>query len=211
MKCPRKKLPTFGWIWQSGFCRSTVLWRMAVLLFAGNCRAVSCRHSCRACHRTSWRWSLHDWARDISSLGRDVRPTPPALVKPFVTRQKNDAADAATASRLTMRSVEPTVTTTTGPGHDFLRDFLRARDLLVCQRTQTVNAPHGHHAKHQPVDEAATGLEPFEPPKLYRPPIGPFYAPLSNALKFAWKAISASAGGMFPKGSTGRRLLNQSA
>ena len=36
----------------------------------------------------------HYWARQISEMGHDVRLIPPAYVKPFVKRQKNDASDA---------------------------------------------------------------------------------------------------------------------
>jgi len=36
----------------------------------------------------------HYWAREIGQLGHTVRLIPPAYVKPFVKRQKNDAADA---------------------------------------------------------------------------------------------------------------------
>lgn len=51
--------------------------------------------------------TAHFWAREISALGHEVRLVPPAYVKPFVKRQKNDAADAEAiveaASRPTMR------------------------------------------------------------------------------------------------------------
>ena len=36
----------------------------------------------------------HYWGRELTQLGHQVRPIPPAYVKPFVKRQKNDAADA---------------------------------------------------------------------------------------------------------------------
>ena len=38
--------------------------------------------------------SSHHWAREIGTLGHAVRLIPPAYVKPFVKRHKNDAADA---------------------------------------------------------------------------------------------------------------------
>jgi transposase len=38
--------------------------------------------------------SSHFWAREIGQLGHEVRMIPPAYVKPFIKRQKNDAADA---------------------------------------------------------------------------------------------------------------------
>jgi transposase len=38
--------------------------------------------------------SAHHWARETGRFGHAVRLIPPAYVKPFVKRQKNDAADA---------------------------------------------------------------------------------------------------------------------
>jgi transposase len=53
--------------------------------------------------------SAHHWGREIMSFGHEVRLIPPIYVKPFVKRQKNDAADAEAiteaASRPTMRFV----------------------------------------------------------------------------------------------------------
>ena len=90
--------------------------------------------------------SSHHWAREISRLGHQVRLIPPAYVKPFVKRQKNDAADAEAiceaAQRPTMRFVVPKSEQTQAAGLVF-----RARDLLVEQRTQIINALRGHLAE----------------------------------------------------------------
>ena len=51
----------------------------------------------------------HHWGRELQRLGHEVQLIPPAYVKPYVKRQKNDAADAAAiceaAQRPTMRFV----------------------------------------------------------------------------------------------------------
>src|SRR5262245_7257240 len=38
--------------------------------------------------------SSHHWSRELQTLGHTVRLTPPAYVRPYVKRHKNDAADA---------------------------------------------------------------------------------------------------------------------
>ena len=45
----------------------------------------------------------HFWGRLAQSLGHDVRLIPPIYVKPFVKRQKNDAADAAAIAEAVLR------------------------------------------------------------------------------------------------------------
>jgi transposase len=51
----------------------------------------------------------HYWARELRALGHDVRLMAPSYVKPYVKRQKNDAADAEAiceaVGRPTMRFV----------------------------------------------------------------------------------------------------------
>ena len=91
--------------------------------------------------------SAHHWGRAIRDLGHEVRLIPPVYVKPFVKRQKNDAADAEAiaeaASRPTMRFVA--VKTDEQQARAML---FRTRDLLVRQRTQLINALRGHLAEH---------------------------------------------------------------
>lgn len=119
--------------------------------------------------------TAHYWAREISALGHTVRLVPPAYVKPFVKRQKNDAADAEAiaeaASRPTMRFVEPK-----SPRQQARAMVFRTRDLFVRQRTQTINALRAHLAEHgliapqglsnlagiqRVVDEGTADLEPL--------------------------------------------------
>ena len=119
--------------------------------------------------------SAHHWAREIGRLGHVVRLIPPAYVKPFVKRQKNDAADAEAiceaAQRPTMRFVVPKSEQAQAAAVVF-----RARDLLVKQRTQIINALWGHltefgivvakgpaHVPHL-VRAVADGAEPIPEP-----------------------------------------------
>jgi transposase len=85
----------------------------------------------------------HHWGREIMALGHEVRLIPPQYVKPYVKRQKNDAADAEAiaeaASRPSMRFVA--VKSAEAQGEAMV---LKTRDLLTAQRTQTINALRGH-------------------------------------------------------------------
>jgi len=91
--------------------------------------------------------SAHYWGREIEALGHQVRLLPPIYVKPFVKRHKNDAADAEAiteaAERPTMRFVAVKTEAQQAQGMLF-----RTRDLLVRQRTQTINALRGHLAEY---------------------------------------------------------------
>jgi transposase len=90
--------------------------------------------------------TAHFWAREIGALGHEVRLIPPAYVKPYVKRQKNDAADAEAiceaVTRPSMRFVP--VKSEARQGVMMLR---RTRDLLMRQRTMLLNAIRAHLAE----------------------------------------------------------------
>jgi len=83
--------------------------------------------------------SAHHWARALERLGHDVRLMPPAYVKPYVKRNKNDGRDAEgcweAMGRPGMRFV-PVKTI----GQQAALSLHRGRELLVRQRTQIANA-----------------------------------------------------------------------
>jgi transposase len=87
--------------------------------------------------------AAHYWARELIKLGHDVRLIPPARVKAFVPRQKNDAADAqgicAAVRQPGMRFVP-----VKSVEQQSLLMLHAARDVLVGQRVQVMNAMRGH-------------------------------------------------------------------
>ena len=89
----------------------------------------------------------HYWARELGALGHDVRLMAPSYVKPYVKRQKNDAADAEAiceaVSRPTMRFV-PVKTAE----QQSVMVLHRTRLMLMRQRTRLANAIRGHMAEY---------------------------------------------------------------
>lgn len=88
----------------------------------------------------------HHWARTLQALGHRVRLIPPQYVKPFVKRGKTDRNDAEAiseaASRPSMRSVP-----IKSAEQQAQAMRLSARELLISQRTQLINALRGHAAE----------------------------------------------------------------
>ena len=96
-----------------------------------------CRVAMEACG------GAHYWSREMKQAGHEVRLIAPRYVKPFVKRQKNDAADAEAiveaALRPTMRYVEPK------SQEQQARSILfRTREQFVKQRTEAINALRSH-------------------------------------------------------------------
>lgn len=85
----------------------------------------------------------HYWAREIAALGHEVRLIPPAYVKPFVKRGKTDAADAEAISEAVIRKTMRFVPVKTAE-QQAAAMVLKARALLVRQRTQSINALRAH-------------------------------------------------------------------
>lgn len=88
----------------------------------------------------------HYWSRELQALGHRVRLMPPSYVKPYVKRQKNDAADAEAiceaVSRANMRFVE----TKTVEQQSCLV-LHRTRHLFIRQQTSVINAIRAHLAE----------------------------------------------------------------
>jgi transposase len=90
--------------------------------------------------------SSHYWSRELQALGHTVRLMPAAYVKPYVKRQKNDAADAEAiceaVTRANMRFVE-----TKTPEQQSCLMLHRTRHLLIRQQTAVINAIRAHLAE----------------------------------------------------------------
>lgn len=90
--------------------------------------------------------SAHHWGRELMALGHDVRLIPPAYVKPFVRRQKNDANDAAAICEAMGRPGLRFVKVRSIANQAMLMQH-KAREMLVAQRTQLFNGLRGHLAE----------------------------------------------------------------
>jgi transposase len=155
--------------------------RKAVLAFFGT--LPPCLVGLEACG------SAHHWARELIKLGHDARIMPPAYVKPYVRRQKNDAADAAAICEALTRPSMRFVGVRTLENQALLMRH-KAREMLVLQRTQLLNGLRGHlneigviaaqgprHA-HQLADRIEAGDEDI--PLAVREALAPLVAQLRN-------------------------------
>src|SRR5512140_3251112 len=90
--------------------------------------------------------SSHYWARELQALGHTVRLMPPAYVKPYVKRQKNDAADAEAICEAVTRANMRFVPTKT-PEQQSGMVLHRTRHLCMRQQISVINAIRAHFAE----------------------------------------------------------------
>jgi transposase len=88
----------------------------------------------------------HHWSRELQALGHRVRLMPPAYVKPYVKRQKNDAADAEAICEAVTRANMRFVETKTSEQQSCLM-LHRTRRLFIRQQTSVINAIRAHLAE----------------------------------------------------------------
>jgi transposase len=88
----------------------------------------------------------HHWSRALKSLGHTVRLMPPAYVKPYVKRQKNDVADAEAICEAVTRANMRFVETKTQEQQSCLM-LHRTRHLFIRQQTSVINAIRAHLAE----------------------------------------------------------------
>jgi len=90
--------------------------------------------------------SSHHWSRELRALGHTVRLMPAAYVKPYVKRQKNDAADAeAICEAVTRANMRFVATKTLGQQSCLM--LHRTRHLFIRQQTAVINAIRAHLAE----------------------------------------------------------------
>src|SRR5947209_4577779 len=90
--------------------------------------------------------SSHHWSRELKALGHTVRLMPAAYVKPYVKRQKNDAADAEAICEAVTRANMRFVATKTLEQQSCLM-LHRTRHLFIRQQTAVINAIRAHLAE----------------------------------------------------------------
>ena len=90
--------------------------------------------------------SSHYWSRELQALGHTVRLMPPAYVKPYLKRQKNDSADAEAICEAVTRTNMRFVPTKTVEQQSCLM-LHRTRHLFIRQQTAVINAIRAHFAE----------------------------------------------------------------
>ena len=90
--------------------------------------------------------TAHHWARELQKLGHEVRLMPPRYVKPYVKRNKNDAADAEAICEAVTRPTMRLMPVKTVDQQSVLM-LHRTRQLFIRQRTTLINSIRAHLAE----------------------------------------------------------------
>ena len=90
--------------------------------------------------------SSHHWSRELQALGHTVRLMPPAYVKSYVKRQKNDTTDTEAICRAVARPNVRFVPTKTVEQQSCLM-LHRARHLFIRQQTAVINSIRAYLAE----------------------------------------------------------------
>jgi transposase len=88
----------------------------------------------------------HHWSRQLQALGHKVRLMPPVYVKPYLKRQKNDAADAEAICEAVTRANMRFVETKTVEQQSCLM-LHRTRHLFIREQTAVINVIRAHLAE----------------------------------------------------------------
>jgi transposase len=103
-------------------------------------RIAPCRVGMEACG------SAHYWARELTTMGHEVVLMPPASIKPYVKRGKNDAVDAAAVCEA-MSQTDMRFVPVKSADQQAVLMLHKTRELLIKQRTMSVNALRSHMAE----------------------------------------------------------------
>src|SRR6516164_9867851 len=90
--------------------------------------------------------TAHHWSRELQAIGHSVRLMPPAYVKPYVKRHKNDATDAEAICEAVTRPNMRFVATKTAEQQSCL-SLHRTRHLFIRQQTAVINSIRAHLAE----------------------------------------------------------------
>jgi transposase len=90
--------------------------------------------------------SSYHWSRELQAVGHTVRLMPPAYVRPYVKRHKNDAADAEAICEAVTRANMRFVATKT-PEQQSCLMLHRTRHLFIRHQTSVINAIRAHLAE----------------------------------------------------------------
>jgi transposase len=138
--------------------------------------------------------TAHHWARELMALGHEVRLMPPGYVKPYVKRNKTDAADAEAIAEAVTRPTMRFVPIKSAESQAVLM-LHRVRELLVRQRTMLATALRAHLAEfgivapqgiHR-VEKLAVSVHDPAVPSLAREAL----MPIINELASIWQHIDA--------------------